>query len=66
VTDSCWGGLRGGHEDAQRAAAPLLWRQAAGAGGVQPGEEKAVGSSKGASTLLNKLSLPSGRMVAQD
>ena len=30
-----------GCEDAQRAAAPLLWRSVGGAGLVQPGEEKA-------------------------
>ena len=32
--------VQGGHEDAQRAGAPLLRRQAEGAGGVQPGEKR--------------------------
>jgi len=35
-TRSCWSGSRGGHEDAQRAGAPLLWRQAEGAVGAPP------------------------------
>jgi len=39
----CWSGSRGGHEGAERAGAPLLWRQAEGAGGVLPGEERALG-----------------------
>ena len=40
---SCWRGSRGGHRDAQRAAAPPLQSQAEGAGLVAPGEEKAAG-----------------------
>ena len=32
-----------GHEDERRAEAPLLWRQAEGAGLVQPGEKVAAG-----------------------
>ena len=32
-----------GHEDDQRAGAPLLWRQAEGSGLIQPGEEKVPG-----------------------
>ena len=32
-----------GHEDDQRAGAPLLWSQGEGVGGVQPGEYKALG-----------------------
>jgi len=39
----CWSGSRGGHEDDQRAGAPLLRGQAEGVGAVQPGEEKAPG-----------------------
>jgi len=35
-TRSCWSGSRGGHEDAQRAGAPLLWSQAEGAVGAPP------------------------------
>ncbi|GAB0199164.1 hypothetical protein GRJ2_002381800 [Grus japonensis] len=42
-TWSCWSESRGGHEDDQRAGAPLLWRQAERVGIVQPGEEKAPG-----------------------
>lgn len=34
---------RGGHEDVQRAAAPLLKGKAEGAGPVQPREERALG-----------------------
>ncbi|GAB0185089.1 hypothetical protein GRJ2_000974200 [Grus japonensis] len=42
-TRSCWGESRGGHGDAARAGAPLLWRpQAERVGVVQPGEEKAA------------------------
>lgn len=40
------------HEDVQRAGAPLLWSQAEGAGGGQPGE----GSRK----TLEHLPLPKG------
>ncbi|GAB0191304.1 mitochondrial enolase superfamily member 1 [Grus japonensis] len=43
-TWSCWSESRGGHQDAQRAGAPLLWRQAERVGLVQPGEEKAPGT----------------------
>ncbi|GAB0206145.1 hypothetical protein GRJ2_003080100 [Grus japonensis] len=43
-TWSCWSECRGGHGDAVRAGAPLLWRpQAERVGLVQPGEEKAAG-----------------------
>jgi len=35
-------GVEVGHEDDQRAGAPLLWRQAEGTGLVWSGEEKAV------------------------
>ena len=35
---------RGGHGDAARAGAALLWSQAERAGLVQPGQEKAPGS----------------------
>lgn len=35
---TCWNGCRGGHQDAQRAAAPLLSSQAERAGGAQLGE----------------------------
>ncbi|GAB0206155.1 hypothetical protein GRJ2_003081100 [Grus japonensis] len=42
-TWSCWSECRGGHGDAARAGAPLLWRpQAERVGLVQPGEEKAA------------------------
>ncbi|GAB0185446.1 cAMP-dependent protein kinase inhibitor alpha [Grus japonensis] len=42
-TWSCWSESRGGHEDDQRAGAPLLWRQAERVGVVQPEEKKAPG-----------------------
>lgn len=42
-TWSCWTEYRGDHRDAQRAGAPLLWRQAVRVGAVQGGEEKAPG-----------------------
>uniref|UniRef100_A0A8B9G0I8 Calpastatin n=1 Tax=Amazona collaria TaxID=241587 RepID=A0A8B9G0I8_9PSIT len=38
---SCWSESGGGHGDAARAGAALLWKQAERAGLVQPGEEKA-------------------------
>ena len=40
-TWSCWSESRGGHGDAARAGAALLWSQAERAGLVQPGEQKA-------------------------
>ena len=42
-TRTCWSESRGGHEDAQRAGAPLLWRQGERVGVAQPGEGKALG-----------------------
>jgi len=39
-TWTCWIKCGGEHEDAQRAGAPHLWREVAGAGLVQPGEEE--------------------------
>lgn len=39
----CWSKPRGGHEDAQRAGKPLLWRQVERIGVIQPGEGKGPG-----------------------
>jgi len=43
-TWSCWRGSRGGHKDARRAGAPLLWKEAEIIGLIQSGEEKAPGT----------------------
>ena len=42
-TQICWGGTRGGHQDAQRNGASLLGRRAERDVAVHPGEEKALG-----------------------
>ncbi|KAJ7404823.1 hypothetical protein WISP_143385 [Willisornis vidua] len=42
-TGPCWSKSRGGHEDAQRAGAPLLWRQPERICILQNGEEKVLG-----------------------
>jgi len=51
---SCWSRSRGAHKDDQRAGAPLLRRQAGGAGLVQPGEEKAPGCYHSGLPLLKE------------
>jgi len=65
-------GSEEGHKDAQRAGAPLLWRQDEGARSVQPAEVKAVGilqylkgayKEEGTDFLHEWIMMGQGRMV---